>query len=183
MPKKPGRKHAKKQSTKEVFHSVHEADGWKVVTGSLKRGRGRPLGAGPIFEVVAEKLPFAALAPCERDMKKYNYRLEGVYLAHDSFGVARYGGRGQIFTRLAAHKKRYPRELVYFSFYTIASKQHERDIETVILRAAASSLTLNTRKVRDGIDAGDVRDYEPGTEFYERQQKRGRKTTAKLTTR
>jgi len=179
MPKQTRRNRNKRQSKKTVLYTVHDSDGWVTVAGELKRGPGRPNKGGPIFTVVAEKLPYAALGNCRRDMESLGYRKEGVYLAHDSFGVARYGGRGQIFTRLAKHKQRYPRELVYFSFYTIASKQHERDIETAILRAAGPSLALNTRKVRDGIDPGDVRDYEPGTEFYERQGRRGKKPATK----
>jgi len=99
-----------------------------------------------------------------------------VYLAHDSIGVARYGGRGQIFSRLRKHKEKYPLELCYFSFYTIAGKKNEREIETALLRAAGPQLILNTRKVQDDITKGDVKDYEPGTSFFERQRKRGKKS-------
>jgi hypothetical protein len=66
-------------------------------------------------------------------------------------------------------------ELCYFSFYTIASKKHEREIETAILRAAGPQLILNTRKVQSDVAKGDVRDYEPGTRFFERQRVRGRR--------
>lgn len=167
----------KRKSKKVRFHTVHDADGWVVVTGRLVPRPGRP--SKPLFEVVAEKIPFAALSECRDDMETYGLKTDGVYFAHDSFGVVRYGGRGQIFTRLGAHKKKYPRELEYFSFYTIADKQHEREIETVLLRAAGPTLSLNTRKVRAGIDPGSVLDYEPGTEFYERQLKRGNKKRVK----
>lgn len=122
-----------------------------------------------------KKLPFDALEKCKKDMESYGYSTDGVYLAHDSFGVARYGGRGQIFDRLAAHKRKYPRELQYFSFYTIADKKHQREIETALIRAAGPTLSLNIKKVRSGINPGDVQDYEPGTEFYQRQFRRGRK--------
>jgi hypothetical protein len=168
----------KRQSTKIVYETVHDSNGWVVKSGRLKPGRGRPAKVRPLFEVVAEKLPFSALAEVKTDMIEHGYSTEGVYLAHDSFGVARYGGRGSIFGRLASHKKKYPRELEYFSFYTIADKKHEREIETALLRAAGPTLTLNTRKVRNGIDPGSVNDYEPGTEFYERQIKRGPKKKA-----
>ncbi len=164
----------KKQSTKVIYHTVYDGDGWVVKTGRLKPGRGHPGKVKPLFEVVAEKIPFDALGQCKTDMIEYGYSTQGVYLAHDSFGVARYGGRGNIFHRLASHKRKYPRELLYFSFYTIADKKHEREIETALLRAAGPTLSLNTRKVRSGIDTGGVRDYEPGTEFYERQKKRGK---------
>ncbi len=169
------KKTKKKQSIKTLFSFEWTRDGWKVVSGRLKLGRGRPAKVPPIFSVVAEKIPFDALSDVKRDMEKYSYSTNGVYFAHDSMGVARYGGRGQIFKRLAAHKKKYSRQLQYFSFYIIADKKHEREIETAILRAAGPQMTLNTRKVQSGIERGDVRDYEPGTEFYERQQTRGRK--------
>jgi hypothetical protein len=173
--KKAAKKDNKKQSRKETYHSVLKDGGWNVMTGKLVPGKGRPELVESIFEVIAEKIPYAALGKCEADMKKYGYTAEGVCLAHDSMGVARYGGRGDIYVRLAAHLKKYPRELAYFSFYTIKDKKHEREIETVILRAAGPQLILNERKVRDDIEKGDVRDYEPGTEFYERQKVRGKK--------
>jgi hypothetical protein len=100
--------------------------------------------------------------------------VQGVYLAHDSMGVARYGGRGNIFNRVASHKKKYPKELLYFSFFIIKNKKHEREIETAILRAAGSQMVLNQRKVRTGLAVGNVADYEPGTQFVQRQGLRGR---------
>jgi hypothetical protein len=165
----------KRQSARVLFSSEWKRDGWKVVNGRLKPGRGRPGRVRPLFEVVAEKIPFGALEDVKTDMETHNYRTNGVYFAHDSMGVARYGGRGQIFVRLAAHKKKYPRELEYFSFYVILERNHEREIETAILRAAGPQMILNTRKVQKGIESGDVRDYEPSTECYERQSPRGRK--------
>jgi hypothetical protein len=128
-----------------------------------------------LFEYVAEKLPFGSLGNVRRELEDRDAHLEGVYMAHDSMGVARYGGRGQIFNRLAAHRKKYRRELVYFSFYVVRDKKHERELETAILRAAGPQMILNRRKVRDGIDPGSIRDYEPGTNFIERHGKRGKK--------
>ncbi len=90
-------------------------------------------------------------------------------------GVARYGGRGDIFNRLQSHQKKYRKELLYFSFFVIKDKNHEREIETAILRAASSQMILNQRKVRAGLELGNVADYEPGTEFIERQHKKGKK--------
>jgi hypothetical protein len=75
-------------------------------------------------------------------------------------GVARYGGRGDIFNRLATHKRDYQKQLQFFSFYVIANKTHEREIETVILRAAGSQMTLNTRKIACGLHPGNIADYE-----------------------
>jgi hypothetical protein len=79
-------------------------------------------------------------------LKGLKIKREGVYLAHDSFGVALYGGRANIFHRLRSHKRKYNRELVYYSFYIIADKTHEREIENVILRAAGPQLVLNQRR-------------------------------------
>jgi hypothetical protein len=165
----------KKSSRKSTYYSVWKQDGWNVVTGKLIPGPGRPVKDKPIFSVVAEKIPFGAMKRVKKDMQDHNYPTNGVYFAHDSMGVARYGGRGQIFTRLEAHKRKYPRQLVYFSFYIIQAKNHEREIETAILRAAGPQMVLNIRKVQAGIERGDVRDYEPGTEFFERQSIRGKK--------
>ena len=84
------------------------------------------------------------------------------------------------FSRLRSHKRKYSKELVYFSFYIIENKTHEREIENVILRAAGPQLVLNLRKVRDGIDPGAVGDYEPGTKFFRRRYARGAKKSVKL---
>jgi hypothetical protein len=72
-------------------------------------------------------------------------------------------------------KKGFSKELRYFSFYVIAKKSHQREIETVILRAAGPQMTLNTRKIAPGLHPGNISDYEPGTNFVERQHPRGRK--------
>lgn len=165
-------------SRKEVKSEIWSGDGWSVVAGQLVRGRGRPGKVEHLFRWVAEKLPYSSLASIKRTILSEGAGVEGVYLAHDSMGVARYGGRGRIFARLASHKKRYPRELTYFSFYIIEQKRHEREIETALIRAAGPQLLFNTRKKRDGIDPGSVRDYEPGTKFVERQRRRGKKARA-----
>ncbi|MGE0253060.1 MAG: hypothetical protein AB7N54_00570 [Alphaproteobacteria bacterium] len=128
---------------------------------------------------MAEKIPFGCLARIKKAIERNGKKINGVYLAHDSMGVARYGGRGQIFTRLSKRHSMYPKEIVYFSFYVIEQKSHEREIETAILRAAGPQMILNTRKVRDGIDPGNIKDYEPGTKFFERQRRKGKKAAAK----
>lgn len=163
-------------SMKSVWKAVWKDKDWRVVIGELKRtSRGNP-GEAHLFEVVAEKLPFEALASVGKELMKYPaIRREGVYMAHDSMGVARYGGRGQIFMRLGGHKKIYGKELMYFSFYIIRSKKHEREIENVILRAAGPQMLLNTRKIREGIEPGRITDYEAGTYFFERQRPKGKK--------
>jgi hypothetical protein len=100
--------------------------------------------------------------------------MNGVYVAHDSMGFPRYIGRGAIFTRLKARKDAQPLELTYFSFYVVSEKKHEREIETLLIRAAGPLLQFNTRKKRVNIIPGNIRDYEAGTFFYERQYKKGR---------
>lgn len=148
---------------------------WVVIPGRLVQP-GRPPKESRLFHFVGEKLPYACLATVKAHVEKVSeHDPNGVYLAHDSFGVARYGGRGDIFGRLAAHKRAYPKELQYFSFFIIKNKSHRSEIETALLRAASSQMTLNERKVRTGLAVGRVTDYEPGTHFVERQGHRGRR--------
>jgi hypothetical protein len=73
---------------------------------------------------------------------------------------------------------KYPKQLLYFSFYVIANKNHEREIETALLRAAGPQMILNTRKVRNGIETGNILDYEPGTRFFERRLVRQRQKSS-----
>jgi hypothetical protein len=169
-------KEQKRPSQKRVEdYKVWVNTDWKVVQGELVARPGRPAIKTHLFKVVAEKLPFGSLRNVKKILVDADIRLSGVYLAHDSMGVARYGGRGQIFDRLASHRRAYPKELVYFSFYIIQQRNHEREIENVILRAAGPQLLLNTKKIRHGIDPGAINDYEPRTYFFERQRLKGRK--------
>ena len=172
-------KQAKGISRKEIVETLWTGGEWVVKRGRLIPGRGRPRKEGHLFRYVAEKLPFDSLPAVAKYMKEEAEHLEGVYLAHDSMGAARYGGRGAIFTRLASHKKNYPKELLYYSFYIIENKAHEREIETAILRAAGPQMVLNTRKVASGLHPGNIGDYEPDTEFFGRQGVRGRKSRLK----
>jgi hypothetical protein len=160
-------------SRKSVRGTLGHFGEWNVVYGQLERYRGRP--TDPLFNVVAEKLPYDCLGKVAALLREYKMKTNGVYLVHDSMGYARYGGRGQIFSRLAAHNRKYKKELHYFSFYTIRKKSHERELETAILRAAGPQMVLNVRKVRDRIEPGRVSDYEAGAFFVERQKRRGKK--------
>ena len=155
---------------KVIRSTVWKNADWVVVEGSLVPSPGRPPKPRRLFQYVGEKLPFACLKDVKKAISDHSDDLDGVYLAHDSMGVARYGGRGRIFRRLASHFRKYPRVLVYFSFYVIKNKSHEREIETAILRAASPQLILNQRKIREGIDPGSVRDYERGTRFFQRRE-------------
>lgn len=146
-----------------------------ILYGELRRSRGRPRKAQSLFKVVAEKLPFEALDKVRKHLRGQGITPTGIYIAHDSMGVARYVGRGQIFNRLKARYRAQVLELKYFSFYVGMDKAHEREVETVLIRSAGPQLHFNTRKKRVDIQAGNVRDYEPGTQFYERQYKRGRR--------
>ena len=168
----------KKLSSKRVIvePSVFEDAQWRVSFGNLqrpKRSAGRPAQeAEHLFRVVGEKLPFSSLDDVKRHMVVNNERMAGVYVAHVSRGCPRYIGRGAIFSRLAARKKAQNLELEYFSFYVVNEKKHEREIETLLIRAAAFLLEFNTRKKRIGIAAGSIHDYEAGTVFYQRQYMR-----------
>lgn len=155
--------------------------GWTVHYGELRRGRGRPPKTEHLFRVVGEKLPYASLPAVKRHLRDEGHLAQGVYVAHDSMGCPRYSGRGNIFVRLEARKKAYPLELEYFSFYVVSEKKHEREVETLLIRAAGFLLEFNDRKKRIGIQAGNVRDYEAGTVFYERQRQRGRRRTERRT--
>ena len=151
---------------------------WRVLFGELKRGQGHPGKTVGLFKVIGEKLPFAALPKVKkhlRDKGLLRQGVQGVYVAHDSMGCPRYVGRGNIFSRLNARHKARPDELTYFSFYVVSDKKHEREIETLLIRAAGFLLEFNTRKKRVGISHGRVGDFEAGTLFYERQKKKGKK--------
>jgi len=146
-----------------------------VVEGELKRGRGRPASVSRLFKAVAEKLPFGCLDDVRRKLAAAGIGGNGIYVAHDSMGTPRYIGRGAIFTRLRSSLKAHPRELLYYSFFVVEEKAHEREVETLLIRAAGDSLRFNKRKKRVSIAPGNVHDFEAGTRFYERQLKRGKK--------
>ncbi len=165
----------KQAATKNVIQRVWNGHGWSVEYGELKRGQGRPPATSRLFQFVGEKIPFEAIDDVCTHFISDDTEPMGVYVAHDSMGTARYIGRGHVFNRLKSHKKAHPRELTYFSFYIVEEKQHEREIETLLIRAAGPQLEFNDRKKRIGIKPGNIRDYEAGTGFYERQTKRGRK--------
>jgi hypothetical protein len=149
---------------------------WTVQYGELKRGKGRPPKTQHLFKIIGEKLPYAALREVKRHLNNADHPFEGVYVAHDSMGCPRYIGRGDIFSRLAARKRELPLELLYFSFYVVADKKHEREIETLLIRSAGFLLEFNDRKKRVSIESGNVCDFEAGTFFYVRHYKKGRRT-------
>lgn len=161
--------------TKTVRACVYK-DGelWTVQFGELKRHQGNPGKTEHLFRVIGEKLPYAALSTVRKHVQGQGFGTDGVYVAHDSMGFPRYIGRGAIFERLKARKKAQVLELMYFSFYVVSEKKHEREIETLLIRAAGPLLQFNTRKKRVSIMPGNLRDYEAGTFFYERQYKKGR---------
>lgn len=168
-----------KTTAKKTVHASVFKDGqWNVCYGELEEPKRRP-GRPPkkvehLFKVVGEKLPFAALSAVKKHLKENDHTFQGVYVAHDSMGCPRYIGRGNIFARLEARKKAQKLELEYFSFYVVAEKKHEREVETLLIRAAGFLLEFNNRKKRVGVAPGNIRDYEPGTVFYERRYLKGR---------
>ena len=185
--KKPIAQRNKGAASKVVQDSSIFSDSrWTVCFGELqrptKRGR-KPKETEHLFRMVGEKLPYSAL----KDVRTHvgaqlnlpGKKATGVYVAHDSMGCPRYIGRGNIFDRLEARKKAQQLELEYFSFYVVADKKHEREVETLLIRSAGFLLQFNTQKKRLGIGPGNIMDYEPGTVFYERHYKKGKKPAAK----
>jgi hypothetical protein len=170
-----GRGNAKPPARKSQVERVWSDAQWTVERGRLVRAPGRPRKQTHLFTVVGEKLPIESLSAVHKELKSSGLGEEGVYVAHDSMGYARYVGRGRIFTRLRSRWKQSELEIKYFSFYVVKQKVHEREVETLLIRAAAPMLYFNERKKRLDLSAGNVRDYEPGTEFFERQYKRGRR--------
>ena len=158
---------AKKASLTKTIHENVYKDGelWNVEFGELKRGQANPGKTANLFRVVGEKLPYAALGTVKRHLINGGFGTNGVYIAHDSMGFPRYIGRGNIFSRLKARFDHQVLELAYFSFYVVAEKKHEREIETLLIRAAGTLLEFNTRKKRIGIMPGSIKDYEAGTLF------------------
>lgn len=166
---------AKKQSRKTIENKkVSSTAHWVVCRGRLVPGPGRPNKVSRLFTVVAEKLPRECLAAVRKDMRDHGLPMTGIYLAHDSMGTVRYAGRGQIFPRLIARFNAQELELLYFSIYVVEDEKHEREIETLLIRATSHLLEFNDRKKRASILPGNIRDYEPGTHFYERQWKKGK---------
>ena len=143
---------------------------WRVWRGELRRRPGRPNES--LFTAVAEKLPFGSIRTVEKMMKDRRLPRTGVYVAHDSMGTARYVGRGRIFARLKARHKKYPLVLLYYSFYVVPHKSHEREVETLLIRAAGPLLEFNERKKRLTISTGSIRDYEAGTVYFQRRPRR-----------
>ncbi len=170
---RPRRKALSQKSTQQG--NVWAAGGWTIKFGKLKRKRGRPQRTRPLIGAVAEKIPFEALEAVRRHDR--TIPTTGVYVAHDSMGVARYVGRGNVFVRLGASRRAHPLELKYFSFYVGLEPTHEREIETLLIRAVGAQLQFNTRKKRVDIEPGKISDYEAGTLFFERQHTRGRRAS------
>lgn len=169
----------RKAKLKKVVQRLVYADGsqWTVKYGILKRRKGRPGRTDHLFKVLGEKLPYSSLSEVRKDVHKKLHKKnpQGVYIAHDSMGCPRYIGRGNVFNRLESRRRTQQLELQYFSFYLVSEMKHEREIETLLIRAAGFLLEFNDKKKRVGISHGDIKDYEAGTEFYERQWKKGKK--------
>jgi hypothetical protein len=128
---------------------------------------------------VGEKLPYDSLASVRKQMIAMKLPRTGVYVAHDSMGFARYIGRGSIFGRLRSHRRAHPLELMYFSFFVVEDKIHEGEIETILIRASSPLLEFNSQKKRVGTRAGNIRDFEAGTAFFQRQYHRGKRKPGK----
>lgn len=169
MPKHIPKKLARKKTQEEIWKNQT----WRVCRGTLVRSTGHPGTIKSLFTVVAEKLPFDCIESVRKSLKSLGLESNGVYVAHDSMGYARYVGRGAIFSRLKDHFKAHRKELVYFSFYVVEHKLHEKEVETLLIRAGGPHLHFNKQKKRVDIEAGNVRDFAPGSHFFERQKKFG----------
>ena len=155
---------------------VYDDEDWRISWGELKssappRPGRKAAKVERLFRVVGEKLPFACLTAVRDHLEERLGKLNGVYIAHDSMGCPRYIGRGQIFVRLAIRKNAQKLELEYFSFYVVEDKKHEREVETLLIRAAGFLLEFNAKKKQVGHLPGNIGDYEMGTEFYARSYK------------
>ena len=149
------------------------SEDWTVRFGLLRRGPGYPPKGASLFKAVGEKLPLKALKDVKNKLESEGIDGDGIYMVHDSMGATRYVGHGDIFVRIRERQRAHPHELVCFSFFVVGEKRHEREIETLLVRGAGPLLEFNERKKRVGIDPGDVKDYEPGTYYLERQKRRG----------
>ncbi len=171
----------KKPSIKKFGGEIAKKTPWRIVHGNLAIPAGRPATIEKLFKAIGEKIPYEFL----KDVKKYFVEEQipsvGVYIAHDSMGYPRYIGRGNIFSRLDARRKAQVLELAYFSFFIVFHKPHEREIETIMIRAAGPLLDFNNKKIRNDIQPADVRDFEPGTIYIERKYTRGQKKVLKKT--
>jgi hypothetical protein len=170
------KKFGRKEVTKKNVFSNRQ---WTVVNGRIVRGRGRPSAKKGLFKLFCEKIPVEAFKDVKKEAIKSDGKIHGIYIAHDSMTFPRYIGRGDIFGRLRSRFKTNPNELKYFSFYVVENKQHVREIETLLIHITGSLLEFNERKKRIGINNGSILDFEPGTVFFERHKKKGRKAKRK----
>ncbi len=165
----------KQKVTKRIEQRrIWEDDQWVVNTGRLVQPPGRPRKTKTLFRHGAEKIPYEALNTVRKEFHDQGWETEGVNIAHDSMGFARYVGRGMVFSRLRARLRNAPLELKYFSFYIVANKSYEREIETLMIRLGGAHLHFNERKKRVDIQPGNIHDYEEGKRFIERKRRRGR---------
>lgn len=173
-------KKSKKPFTKtNDYKPVCKTNRWTIVSGNLVRKQGRPDAVRSLFKAVAEKIPYQFIDAVAEKLKEKNISAAGVYMAHDSMGCPRYIGRGtNVFARLRERHEAQVLELAYFSFYIVDQPKHIREIETIMIRAAGPLLHFNERKKRIDIQAGDVKDFEGGTAFFQRQYTRGPRAKA-----
>lgn len=156
--------------TKILTRSVADGEQWRVARGKLVRGPGHP-GQQQLFQVVAERIPFEALGAIAKDMKKQQLPCGGVYMLHDSMGGPRYAGLSiNVFSRLRNHHHKYGAQLPYFSFFTVLSGRHQKEIETVMVRAVGNA-AINQYKKAVGFEPGSLEGFAPGTIFYQRKKK------------
>jgi hypothetical protein len=82
---------AKKAAVKAIKETIWvDNKQWTVRFGKLNPGPGRPESIQSLFKVVDEKLPFEAINKVNAYLRALGVRRNGVYIAHDSMGYARY---------------------------------------------------------------------------------------------
>jgi hypothetical protein len=110
---KTSKRPAKKSPVEQIWSDSNQ---WTVGYGRLVPAPGRPRKTTHLFRVLGEKLPIEALDDVRDDVRACELGEEGVYIAHDSMGYARYVGRGQIFSRIKQQAKSSVLEIKYFHF-------------------------------------------------------------------
>ena len=89
------RRKPKASATKTIeVQRVYRNEQWTVHYGTPKPGRGRPELTARLFSVLGEKLPYECLNAVKNQLRKSGLTRQGVYVAHDSMGCARYIGGG-----------------------------------------------------------------------------------------
>jgi hypothetical protein len=131
--------------------------------GELRRGSGHPGNTPGIFSLIAELLSVESV----EDLPS---RIAGVYVLMDSARIPRYVGIAKdVRIRIRQHmrKRDFAATVRYLSLYATRTRDHAREVETLLLHFGGAELFLNAQKRRDptrGI--AKLRHYEAGTLLF-----------------